>query len=706
MPIEYQSEANECGLACLAMVLAAFEPGWHLGKLRRSYPRLSRGATLSDLQGAAQSLGFAARGLRAEPTHLRELRLPAILHWDANHFVVLVRIGVRHCVVHDPAAGRVHVPWSELGERFTGVVLELWPEGPARGAIQGACAARPRLALRDLWSTVRIGRRDVAWVLLLSGLAQLLFLLGPLQLQWTVDEAVVVGDTHLLLVLAIGFGLVALLRGAVDYLRGLLVVHLAAACSFQLTSKLLRQLVSLPVTWFEARRVGDVASRFASLGPVRDFVSQGAAGLVVDLLVVLLSGVLMLVYAPWLAGLVLVWHSTYLLVYAMVTPSLQRLGLAGVVAEAAEESHVLETIRAIHSVKVYNQEGPRHERWQSLHATTLDRGVRLQRRQLGVQVFASLAAGAELIVTLYLLAHEALAGVLSLGMLFAFITYRGHFAAGMASAVERLLALRLLRVHLARLDDIWGEAEAGGVEARLSRRHGDTARPAGARGGVAVRLERVTISYAGAPPLVDGLTLAVSAGEFVAIVGPSGAGKTTLLKAVLGLLPVDGSVRIDGRAPGDGRVAIGCVLQEDGFFAGSIADNVCLFQPPDPDRLRACLAGVGMLDMVCALPMSMETQVGDIGLGLSSGQMQRLMLARALYRQPELLVLDEGTANLDGESARVVHQLVAGMANTRIVVTHDLDFARAADRVFVLESGRLTRWQDPPVRTSRALSAS
>ena len=704
-----QGEANECGLACLAMVAGAYHrqrnTHWHLGELRRRFARFGWGATLGDLKSTASELGLAARGLRAEPSHLKQLRLPAILHWNLNHFVVLVRVGVTGCVIHDPALGRIRVSWAALGEHFSGVVLELWPEASSIGASVAADeAVRASLGLGDLWAAIQLGRGDVSWVLVLSVLAQVLLLLGPLHLQWTVDEALLAGDTHLLAVLAVGFAIVLALRSTADWLRGLVVVHLSAACSMQLASRLLRQLIALPVTWFEARRVGDVASRFASLRPVRDFISQGAAAMIVDALVVLISLLLMLVYVPWLAGLVLLWHCVYLLAYAAITPSLRRLGLAGVVAEAAEESHVLETIRAIHSVKVYDQAGPRHERWQSLHAAALDRGIRLGQRQLGVQVVAGLAAGAELILTLYLLAHEVLAGTLSLGMLFAFVTYRGHFAGALASGVEHVLALRMLRIHLTRIEDIWcAQAETHPPVTSASKRVEDA--DSVERPGVVVELVRVAMAYDGGAKLFDDLTLSVRAGEFVAVVGPSGAGKTTLLKAILGLLPVSGVVRVDGRAPRS-AVSVGCVLQEDGFFAGSIADNVCLFQPPDEDRLLACLADVGMLDVVRGLPMSLDTQVGDIGLGFSSGQMQRLMLARALYRGPELLVLDEGTANLDKASAAAVHGLVSGLTCTRVVVTHDLEFARTADRVLALDGGKLSAWSVGSARTSEAQCAS
>ena len=319
VPLELQSETNECGLACLAMVMGCYDPDVRLSLVRRRFPQYRRGATLGDLKRLAGSLGYSARGLRAEPRQLKKLRLPAILHWDLNHFVVLVRVSVRGCVVHDPAIGRVRVAWPALGKRFTGVALELWPDGGR----QVRARTTPRLRLRDLWASARLDRGEVLWVLLLSVLAQAFLLLGPLQLQWIVDEALAAGDVDLLTVLALGFTWVLVLRTATDWLRGVLVVHLGAAVTHQLAATLLERLLRLPLSWFEARRVGDIASRFASVGPLRDFVAQDLAGLVVDGLVMAFALLLMLAYAPQLAGIVLLWHVGYLFAYVALAPSLQ-----------------------------------------------------------------------------------------------------------------------------------------------------------------------------------------------------------------------------------------------------------------------------------------------------------------------------------------------------------------------------------------------
>jgi ATP-binding cassette subfamily B protein RaxB len=276
-------------------------------------------------------------------------------------------------------------------------------------------------------------------------------------------------------------------------------------------------------------------------------------------------------------------------------------------------------------------------------------------------------------------------------MLFAFLSYRGHFTERLRGLVEQLVGLRTLQVHLQRLAEIWCErpeslAPNGYTPNDVIVPDGDSP------------LNLCDVSYrhnATSPWVFAQLNLTVGSGEFIAVIGPSGGGKTTLLKLFMGLIaPSQGRVEWGGRQIiGEMSAAIrarsGCVLQGDAFFTGSIAENISFFEALDIDRLEYCLAAVQMLEVLQQMPMRYNTQVGDIGLGLSSGQMQRLLLARALYRDPQFLFLDEGTANLDTHSAGLIHALVKSLACTRIVVTHDLGFAACADRVVQLEGGRL-----------------
>ncbi len=693
VPLEMQHARAECGLACLAMVAGYFDRQCSLTGLRRRFAGHYHGLTLKNIAGYAQALGMTSRGLRAEPEDLRRIKVPAILHWNMDHFVVLVSVKRKGCLIHDPAQGRIFCSWSELGKCFTGVVLELWPGEEATGAqskqTPGFGAQASDFTLVDLWRMISASRGQIVWVLVLTLALQVMVLVGPWHVQWTVDEALLSGDVHLIGVLCLGFGLLLICRVLTFGLRGLLVMYLGHGVSFQLACQLLARLLRLPLTWFEQRHVGDIISRFGSLQPVRDLLTQGAAAAVVDLLMVLLSLLLMFVYSAALAGLVLAVHGVFMLAHLCFVPRLKRYAMGLVVAQATEQSHLLESIRAIHNVKVYSQEAERLRQWQQLHAHTLGASMSLHRTQLGLATAAMVTGGAELIFIVYLVAHQVLDGAFTLGMLFAFLSYRGQFTERLRGLVDQLVGLRTLQVHLQRLGEIWCETpEAIAL---------DPSESCGPSEPSPLQLCNVRYQHNQASAWVlDGVNLTIAPGEFVAIIGPSGGGKTTLLKLLMGLImPTEGHIQWgELRLAGDVCAALrsrsGCVLHADAFFSGSIAENITFFAQQDMQRLERCLAAVGMLDVLKQMPMRFNTQVGDIGTGLSSGQMQRLLLARALYRDPQFLFLDEGTANLDPHSAAVIHQLVQQLNCTRIVVTHDLSFAAHADRVLRLDGGGLS----------------
>lgn len=681
VPVELQTARAECGLASLAMVAGYYDRHLDLTALRRRWASPAHGLTLQNMGELADEIGLLSRGLRCEPQDLFQIKTPAILHWDMDHFVVLVRVTRRGCVIHDPALGRCRLSWQAMGEHFTGVLLELWP----RADFAADATPAMRLKFRDLLPLVRHNLADMWWILLLSVLLQACALALPWHVQWTVDEAVVAGDHHLLGVLALGFALLLLVRVVTHWLRGALVIYMGHVLSFQMACSLLEHLLRLPLHWFEQRQVGDVVSRFNALGPLRELLTQGAAAMLVDGLMVLLALLLMLAYSPQLAAFVLVVHCVLACFSLLAAPRLKDLGMSGVVAQAAEQSHMLESVGGVHNVKVYAQESARTRQWQTLHSRTLDHSMKLQRGHLGLGTLVMLGGGLELIGIVYVIADDVMAGGFTLGMLFAFISYRGHFAERARTLMQRLVELKTMQVHLLRVSEIWCETPERLVEA----------------GGVA-GLQRLTATGIGFRHsardawLLRELDFEVEPGEFIAIVGPSGGGKTTLLKILMGLIdPTEGQLALGGvninAAVGRGayRRRIACVLQEDGFFGGSIADNVVLSKGIDGPRLREVLERVDVWRALASLPMGVHTRVGDIGSGLSSGQLQRLLLARALYQQPDYLFLDEATANLDRASAAVIHGVVANLSCTRVVVTHDPVFAERADRTFELGDGVL-----------------
>lgn len=686
-PVYLQDTRNECGLACLAMVAHVYNADIDLYRLRHQFAGSSQVLSLQSIRVMAVQLGLQARGIRCEPDGLKQLKRPAILHWQMDHFVVLVAVRTRGCVIHDPNLGRLTCSWQEISEKFTGVALELWPD------VEGMAAqpAPARLGLKQLSGSLQRGRSQLYLLGLLTLALQVLVLLGPWHVQWTVDDALLSGDKALISVLCMGFGLLLVLRVGVHLLRGLVSLRLGFTLSFYLGGYLLQHLLRLPNDWFESRHVGDVVSRFASLQPVRELFTQGLAVMLVDAVMVLLSLVVLFVYHPVIATVVVATHTIFLLLQMLAVGRLRQQTLGVVVAQAQEQSHLIESVRSIFNVKAYQQETTRLSQWQNLHAKTLHQALGLQQTQLGLGTGAIFVAGAELIAVIYLAAHAVLAGSLTVGMLFAFLSYRSHFTERLRSLVDQWLNLRAMTTHLDRLADIWfAEPEMQAVESAAVATSMDN------REVRDLSLNAVSFRHSEVGPwLLQQANLKISPGQWIAIIGDSGTGKTTLLKLLMGFVAPSAGQVLMGHRPLQGAVVqslrglSACVMQGDTFFSGTILENITLFQTPDFPRVLACLEMVGMREVVEQMPLQYLSPIGELSSGLSTGQMQRLVLARALYREPDYLFLDECTANLDQDSVRHIQALVGSLTCSRIVVTHDWGFAAAADRVYELRDGQL-----------------
>ena len=663
-PLVMQSEQSECSLACLVMVAGYHGRHLSLSELRAQAMLSGQGAGLRDLMQIAAGLGLHARPLRLEPDDLRALRLPAILHWDLDHFVVAVAVSWRGLTIHDPARGRRLLPWREVGEHVTGVALELLP-GPEFQA--GGRVARMRLA--DFWSHSSGLLRNLLAVLGLSLALQVLALTSPFYVQLVVDEALVKHDAELLWILLLAFGLLALLRVLVNWVRGRLVLHAGEAIGFQMGSNLLHHLLRLPLPWFERRHLGDIVSRFGSLAPVQGLLTEGFAVALVDGLMAFTTLAVMLLYSPRLTLIVLLALAMYALLRWATLPMLRRRQQAQIAAAADEETAFLETLRCVQTLKAFGRELDRHAYWQNRRARTINAEVANGRLALGLGAANGVLFGVENLVVIWLGAHAVLGGSFTVGMLYAFISFKGQFTDRVITLVDRAAELGLLRLHLERLAEIGlAEPESAPVPAGTSR-----------RGHAAISFRGVAFSHgSNLKPVLASIDLDLPAGGLMVITGPSGCGKTTLLRLACGLLrPTAGEVLIDGavlvpEALDGWRRRSAVVLQDDRLLAGTLGENVAFFDPePDPAWLDECAAVVGLSGVIRALPLGWQTRIGEGGAGLSGGQRQRLLLARALYVRPDALFIDEGTAHLDGASARWVGDLLERLPMTRMVVTHD-----------------------------------
>jgi ATP-binding cassette subfamily B protein RaxB len=687
LPLTLQTEAAECGLACLSMVASYYGDGYDLAQLRRRYGLSLRGASLKDLVAIAGHLGMAARPLRVEPDELVLLATPCILHWDLNHFVVLRRVTGAGIVIHDPAAGLRRVTQAEVGRHFTGVALEL---SPAPGFV--AAEPAPRVRLRALVGRLVGIRRSLGLLACMALAIELLGVVSPFFMQWVVDEALVSADRDLLLTLALGFLFILMLRVAVTAMRGATLIAISSTLKVSGRASLFGHMVRLPARYFESRHLGDVLSRFGSQETILQALTTDLVEIVLDGLMSLVTLAVMLVYAPALAALVLAGALLYALLRAASYSTLRNASAEAIVWGARRDSHLLETLRGMKTIKLFNAQAARQAHWLNLLVQTVNRQVTTQKLGLMFRTVNSALIGIIAVLVVWLGAERVLQNTFSVGMLLAFISYKDQFLSRVSDLINKALDLWMLRLHAERLADI-----------ALSAPEPHDVAPPAAPGPeapvapLAIELRALRFRYGASDPwILDGIDLAIAPGESVAIVGPSGCGKTTLLRLLASLLePSSGEIVINGRplmesGVGQYRAQIGVVLQDDQLFAGSIADNISFFADAPVDaQIRECARQAAVLDDVAAMPMGFHTLIGDMGTVLSGGQKQRILIARALYREPVLLLLDEATSHLDVAREQSVNAAIGGLPMTRIIVAHRRETILSADRIIVLGKGRV-----------------
>nr|WP_260427203.1 peptidase domain-containing ABC transporter [Burkholderia stagnalis] len=685
LPVMLQTQAAECGLACVGMIASYHGHDLDLVSLRRRFSPSLKGATLNDVMLIASRLDLTSRALRLELGELGKLKLPCILHWDMNHFVVLKSVSRGRITIHDPARGLRDVPLAEVSDHFTGIALELMPS-PSFTRTK----ARESISMAKLVGSVTGMRAAFAQVLLLSVALEVFGIVTPFYMQWVMDQVLVSADADLLTLLAVGFLLVVLFQHAVSALRAWVVTWFSSLLGVQWTANVCAHLFRLPMTYFEQRHIGDVVSRFGAINTIQSALTTQFVGALLDGVMAVVTLAMLFVYSPTLTWLVLGLFAAYGAIRWIAYRPFRQANEEQIVYAARAESNLLESIRGVQAIKLANKQEARVATYANAVVETTNKHVAIERLSIGFSTLQGVISGAGRVMLVWLAAKQVLDGQFSAGMLVAFISFADQFIARGSGLVGTLIDFRMLRLHGERLADIVLTDVEADMEAK-------TARPADARRAQppAIDVRDVRFRYAETEPWVlDGCSLSIAPGESVALVGPSGQGKTTMAKLLLGLLtPEHGSVRVDGvdiRKLGlhQHRELIGCVMQDDILFAGSIADNICFFDPqPDQTRIEEAARLAQIHDDIAAMPMGYQSLVGDMGSSLSGGQSQRVLLARAFYRKPAILVLDEATSHLDVERERLINDAVRAMNVTRIIVAHRPETIRSADRVIVLAHG-------------------
>ncbi|EBP0190047.1 peptidase domain-containing ABC transporter [Salmonella enterica] len=678
VPVIHQTESSECGIACLAMVFGHYGKSIDLFSLRQQFNISSRGATLYSIRTIAVQMGMTARALSLDLNELNVLRRPCILHWNFNHFVVLVSVKRNGFVLHDPARGRIIVSKAEASKCFTGIALEIWPGSTFRRE-----RVKKRLNLVTLINSIHGIKGALLKIFALSIVVEAIGLILPAGTQLVMDHALPAGDRGLLSMICISLMFFILLRATVSTSRAWISLIMGTLVNIQWQSGLFSHLLRLPLSYFERRKLGDIQSRFGSLNTLRTTFTTSMVGAIMDGIMVCGLLIMMLLYGKSLTWVVLGFTVVYIAIRLFTYTYYRQLSEEQLIMEARVSSYFMETLYGIAAVKMQGMTDRRHTHWFNLQTDAINTGIRVTKMDIffgGLNIFIS---ACEQTIILWLGISLVMDNEMTIGMFVAFGAYRMQFSDRISTLVGFLLQLRMMSLHNERISDIaLNEQESVKPDIPVSEKITP----------VSLEVKSLTFRYdQQSMPVFSELNLTVSPGESVAIIGPSGSGKTTLMKVLCGLFKADsGQVLIDGNdiqqmGVNNYRKITGCVMQDDRLFSGTIRENICGFSENiDDEWMAECAKASFIHDTIMSMPMGYDTLTGELGEGLSGGQKQRLFIARALYRKPRILFMDEATSALDSKSENYVNSAIKSLNITRIIIAHRESTIKSVDRVFSL----------------------
>jgi ATP-binding cassette subfamily B protein RaxB len=658
------------------MVANFYEFDTSIAELRAKHRISLKGATLTQLMDLAGAVKLRTRALRIELEDLGRIATPCVLHWDLNHFVVLERVTRSHIFIVDPSVGRRKLSSSEASQHFTGVALEITPDS---SFVPNTGAASQKLSITNLAGTIVGLRPAIFQVVLIAMCAESFSLALPLITQLIIDDAIVFADRSLLIVLVIGALVLSASRILSTSLRNLVLTHITSSISLQWYANVISHLLSLRISWFQSRHLGDIMSRIGGLNAIQQFVSGSAVIAILDAVMSLALIAALFVYSTLLTVVVLGSIALYVCFRIVLYRSVRDQSSRQVIALAKLQTYLMETLRGVQAIKVNNAESIRLQTQINLAVASANLSVGLQKKTvLSSAIYSSIIA-LEYSTLLLIGGGMVMDSHLSVGALIAFLAYKDQLSSRVNSLVEVAINYNMLSIQTERLADVVLEPPEVTESTSFLVREG---------GLLGIEIDDLWFRYGdGEPYVLKGLSFSIQPGEAVAITGPSGCGKSTLLKVLLGQISAErGRISVGGELLTSRNIKafrdqIGVVMQDDRLFSGSIAQNIAFFDPEaTAERIALAAEKANIHAEISRMPMQYHSLVGDMGSSLSGGQIQRVLLARALYREPRVLFLDEATSTLDLENEKRVNDAIRELKITRIIVAHRPQTIESADR--------------------------
>jgi HlyB family type I secretion system ABC transporter len=685
-PFFAQQSGSDCGAACLVMVGRYWGKRFSVNRLRDIANVDRNGASLRGLAIAAESIGFTTRPVKASLNKLAEQSLPAIVHWEGKHYIVVYEVTRNRVIVGDPAIGQRALTHAQFKADWTGYTLLLQPTALLKEAKE---ASTPFWQFFEL---VKPHSLVLLEVLIASIVIQLFGLVTPLFTQILLDRVVVQRSNLTLTAVGIGLLIFSLFRVAMSGLRQYLLDHTANRVDIALIVGFISHTFRLPLSFFESRYVGDIISRIQENRKIQRFLTGEALSIFLDLLTVFIYVGLMFWYSWKMALLVLVIVPPFVLLALIATPFLQRVSREIFSAHTEETGYLIQSLTGIRTVKSAAVEQTVRWHWEDLFGKSVKKTFSGQVIRNTLQIFSSTIQAVMTTALLWFGAWLVIQNEITIGQLVAFNMLQGNVIHPFQRLIVLWNELQEVIIAVERINDVID------TEPEEDLQHQSRQFLPAIRGHI--RFLAVTFRYHPESDVntLENLSFEVKPGQMIALVGRSGSGKTTISKLVLGLYPpTEGKILIDGYdittlSMGSLRQQVGVVDQDTFLFGGTIRENISVSHPEATlEEIIEAAQLAGAHQFIKELPMGYETQIGEGGGMLSGGQRQRLAIARALLGNPRLLILDEATSHLDAESERIIQTNLNTILQNRttLVIAHRLSTVRNADKILVLDKGIL-----------------
>ena len=678
----YQESTTDCGLACLAMIATYYGSNVTVRQLSEQCDIESTAIAAHDLVRIAGSLSLNSRVLRLEPEELPELITPCILHWKMNHFVVLESVNENKIVIIDPAMGRRSITASELDRAFTGIALEI-----TRTENFVAKKTQPAISLSGLSRGLATEIKSLVYIITLVIALEILTLATPLISQVIIDGAITSHDKDFLLVAVLGGMVLALCQFTLTVTGNIAKLRLSQRIGLRWSSNLFLHLMKLPWAYFQQRQLGEISSRVSALKPIKEFLLASITRTPIDVIVLVCTGSFMALYNITLLWIVLVAGLCYGLTQAIFHPFLRNATAERLILSAKEHAYFLESLRAALTIKMSGNVDYRANQWSNMIVDVQNRDTATQKIQIWSSGINTLIFGIESMSVLFVAGNSIIDSEMSIGMLIAFLSFKTNFTNRLSAIIDTVTQWHMHSVQCERLADVAlqkSELTTSKTTQMLK---------------TCLQIELVNVSFRqsiASPWIIKNASFIIKPGEFLAIIGRSGSGKSTLAKLILGLLePTEGHILVNGiRLEEFGfsslRAITGTVMQEDQVLNGTIMENITGFAlEPCMNKVRNAAKTANLHNVICKLPMGYHTNISNACSTLSSGQRQRLYLARAIYKNPKLLILDEATNNLDLHSEQHIISSLKAMDITLISIAHRIESLALASRVISIENGEV-----------------